>query len=344
MYSIANGCRSRARFFHITGPRPLVTMTSQLQIFDNMPDKSTFSQEDSLVSRTAQQASAKGKTMIVTSGPTCYDVLEKSDLAGSWAKTFSALLLGMEGWYSRRCALTLKLKVTPYSRLFFQLQPSMHRTEEIGSGLLRTPSAQEPGVMVARLVTKDGEPAKIGQRAYDKITGRLAQVGLTQQAQIMMLPTPTCMDSTNATATMKSTQVKDGSMHSVTLNRAMVMGMLPTPRTADVEGGTVKDVQTDGKGYYRTNADGVRWGVKLRDVVESGMLPTPKAQEARGNASVNRGKYNLTDEIAARYQPTGKTSQLNPRFVAEMMGFPPNWTELPFQSGEPNQSKDMGTP
>ena len=36
---------------------------------------------------------------------------------------------------------------------------------------------------------------------------------------------------------------------------------------------------------------------------------------------------------------TGKNSQLNPRFVAEMMGFPPNWTELPFQSGEQSQSK-----
>jgi DNA-cytosine methyltransferase len=35
-------------------------------------------------------------------------------------------------------------------------------------------------------------------------------------------------------------------------------------------------------------------------------------------------------------QKTGTTSQLNPRFVAEMMGFPPNWTELPFLSGEKN--------
>lgn len=254
-------------------------MTLQLQIFDSITDKSTFLQEDSLVSRTAQQASAKGKTMIVTSGPTCYDVFAKSNRAGLWAKTFSALLLGMEGWYSRRCALNLKLKVTPYSRLFFQLQPSTLRTEEIGSGLL--PTVQTQGLKVC-----------------------------DQQGKTQFMP----------------------------------LGMLPTPRTADVEGGTVKDVQTDGKGYYRTNADGVRWGVKLRDVVESGMLPTPKAQEARGNASIDRGKYNLTDEIAARYQPTGKTSQLNPRFVAEMMGFPPNWTELPFQSGEPNQSKDTETP
>jgi hypothetical protein len=33
--------------------------------------------------------------------------------------------------------------------------------------------------------------------------------------------------------------------------------------------------------------------------------------------------------------PAGRHGQLNPRFVAAMMGFPANWTELPFQHGEP---------
>jgi len=40
----------------------------------------------------------------------------------------------------------------------------------------------------------------------------------------------------------------------------------------------------------------------------------------------------------------GTSSQLNPRFVMEMMGFPPNWTELPFLNGETNQSKPEVTP
>lgn len=39
-----------------------------------------------------------------------------------------------------------------------------------------------------------------------------------------------------------------------------------------------------------------------------------------------------------RDQMTGKTSQLNPRFVAEMMGFPANWMELPFQQGKDVES------
>ena len=104
------------------------------------------------------------------------------------------------------------------------------------------------------------------------------------------------MDSTNATATMKSTQVKEGSMHSVTLNRAMAMGMLPTPQAQDHK-------------------------------------PGPNQGQNSIGRMTRRGEFS-----------DGKASQLNPRFVAEMMGFPPNWTELPFQNGEQNQSKDTETP
>ena len=62
----------------------------------------------------------------------------------------------------------------------------------------RTPSNQEPGITTKRLVTKHGEPAKPGARAYDKETGRLAQVGLAQQ--VKMWPTPTTRDYKDGTA------------------------------------------------------------------------------------------------------------------------------------------------
>ena len=71
------------------------------------------------------------------------------------------------------------------------------------------------------------------------------------------------------------------------------------------------------------------------------LSPTPKAQEARGNCSDNRHKFNLTDKIAELASPTSRTSQLNPLFVAEMMGYPLEWLTLPFlsQSGEVEASK-----
>jgi hypothetical protein len=42
-------------------------------------------------------------------------------------------------------------------------------------------------------------------------------------------------------------------------------------------------------------------------------------------------------------QEDGKTSQLNPQFVEEMMGFPENWTALPFLNGATNQLKHTET-
>jgi hypothetical protein len=213
------------------------------QISLNLEIESTSSLEASLVSRTAQRAKEKGKTMPVTFGPKCFELFEKSNRATSWGKMFMDSLLGTADLFSTRCVLTWKLKVTPYGRLLFQLQPSTRRTEETAFGLL------------------------------------------------------------------------------------------PTPRTADIEGGCVDNVQIENGSYFRTNANGVRWGVKLRDVVESGLLPTPKTQDSR-HALRDRGKSNLGEEMSQWGQDNGKGSRLNPRFVAEMMGFPPNWTELPFLNGE----------
>jgi hypothetical protein len=67
----------------------------------------------------------------------------------------------MKGWCSMSCKLTWKMKATKYKRTYFLLQASALRTCENGFSLLRSPAAQEPGIRVERLVTKDGQPAKI---------------------------------------------------------------------------------------------------------------------------------------------------------------------------------------
>jgi hypothetical protein len=75
-----------------------------------------------------------------------------------------------------------------------------------------------------------------------------------------------------------------------------------------------------------------------------GMLPTPTASDKNQGTTIIHLTYprhtDLNNFVA---QQIGKNSQLNPQFVAEMMGFPSNWTELPFQSGEQKVSKDMET-
>jgi hypothetical protein len=114
-----------------------------------------------------------------------------------------------------------------------------------------------------------------------------------------LIPTPTAMDATGATANMKSTQVKEGSMHSMTLSMAMKKGMLPTPATRDYKGGNSMEHLT-------------------------------RKDKSEGNSHQDQ----LPNYIKLAL---GTTSQLNPLFVGEMMGFPLDWTVLPFQNGEKNQ-------
>lgn len=86
------------------------------------------------------------------------------------------------------------------------------------------------------------------------------------------------------------------------------------------------------------------------------MLPTPTTTDYKGayspegmvskdgidRSSLLRNIYIHTEDQQFKAED-GTTSQLNPLFVAEMMGFPVDWTVLPFQSGETKASKDMET-
>jgi len=136
------------------------------------------------------------------------------------------------------------------------------------------------------------------------------------------------------------------------LDAVQFYGLIPTP-TANPSN---RKLNEDGKSVA---ANGKRYGTSLQQFATQ-LLPTPREAASRGNCSNDRGKGNLEDAIAKflptpmasdcgekvtglenqdslvkrTRQMTGKTSQLNPRFVAEMMGFPPNWMELPFQSGD----------
>ena len=91
--------------------------------------------------------------------------------------------------------------------------------------------------------------------------------------------------------------------------------------------------------------------------IESSLLLTPglvnieespqkymERQRKRTDAGMNKAphpgnKYNcLLSQVihSGVFNNHGRVSQLNIHFVGEMMGFPPNWTELPFQSGATN--------
>lgn len=114
------------------------------------------------------------------------------------------------------------------------------------------------------------------------------------------------------------------------------LGLLPTPLAS--EGTKLTSSPTENQ-------------MSLTKLARQGMLPTPTATDFKGayskNAMISKGGINRSSMLRNIYihtnqgwkQKDGKTSQLNPLFVEEMMGFPKNWTILPFQNGKTNQLK-----
>ena len=112
--------------------------------------------------------------------------------------------------------------------------------------------------------------------------------------------------------------------------------LLPTPTAID-------------KGTGRINkslSKNARERPTLAKCAKMQLLPTPDAPEGtevktKNNTDNRNGK---AEQVAHRIG--GRTSHLNPLYVADMMGFPSMWTILPFlsQNGGKRQSKPWETP
>lgn len=266
-------------------------------------EKLTYSQGGSLASHSAAQGSERERRTNATSGRRCLEQFERFNRHTLWAKTFAGLLIGTGEWYSTRCRLTWKLKATKSSRFYFQLAPSTLPTAEIASGLslIKTPTKMDGEVSSGKKNPKSGDSGTLAQEIMSGYEPTMRTLGL--------LPTPCAMDVAEG---MKSTQIKDGSMHSMT----------PT-------------LQDAGKATKRMREDHQN---NLTAIVFN-LLPIPAARDYKGanttEALAARGRLKeKADSLADQFHQTGKSSQLNPRFVSEMMGFPPNWTELPFLATE----------
>jgi hypothetical protein len=73
----------------------------------------------------------------------------------------------------------------------------------------------------------------------------------------------------------------------------------------------------------------------------NGMLPTPTKSDYNPRWKTENWKG---DDLPSQVNEIlGTRSQLSPLFVEEMMGFPKNWTTLPFLNGETKASKPTET-
>lgn len=152
---------------------------------------------------------------------------------------------------------------------------------------------------------------------------------LTPAHAFSLLPTP--MSQGREIPTEEQLQHRKemygGEKRGMYLEHYATMDLLPTPRANEVNELNLKNPNIANRNKGNLEEEIAKMVV--------GMLPTPTSVDwqARGKSENWKGDDLVSTTHTLTNQP-GKTSLLNPRFVAEMMGFPPNWTELPFLSGE----------
>ena len=148
-----------------------------------------------------------------------------------------------------------------------------------------------------------------------------------------LLPTPCSIEATKYTKTINPNSQMGQGLTSLAVN-----GLLPTPTAMEVKhSNRVKGLKEQGaKGMYSRKNGALRPN-GLTDFLDFHYLLTPMAADGmRANMNMqalknhNKEKANLSEQIA--HKVGGGTSQLNPLFVEEMMGFPLMWTALPFLS------------
>lgn len=257
---------------------------------------------------------------------------------------------------STKSVQTSKPKDIPSNRLLFQLVPSEHLTEETEFGLLPTVQTQGlkqcnkkgktefvpldllPTPNAMDIAHKDMEINERGRRNPKR--GKTDHsLGLEDMAVAKLLPTPCSIEATKFTNTINpNSQMGQG------LTALAVNGLLPTPTAMEVKhSNRVKGLKEQGvKGMYSRKNGALRPN-GLTDFLDFHYLLTPMAADGmRANMKMqalknhNKENANLAEQIA--HKVGGGTSQLNPLFVEEMMGFPLMWTALPFlsQSGDKN--------
>lgn len=182
------------------------------------------------------------------------------------------------------------------------------------SDILPTPNAMD-------IPHKDMEINERGRRNPKK--GKTDHsLGLEDMAVAKLLPTPTAIDKGGGRINRSPSP---NAADRPTLALAARKGLLPTPCSIEATK------------FTKTINPNSQMGQGLTALAVNGLLLTPMAADGmRANMNMqalknhNKEKANLAEQID--HKVGGGTSQLNPLFVEEMMGFPLMWTALPFLS------------
>lgn len=161
-----------------------------------------------------------------------------------------------------------------------------------------------------------------------------------QLASAGFLPTPTTQENAHPDAWItlsgRREATEKGGAYTMNLADLAAHGMLPTPRAA-MTGGIRESRKNDKNNNLETS-------------LSRALLPTPMASDAgksmnlAGKAFAARQTHARGVSLPEHMQRLGATSQLSHRFTLEMMGFPTDWLDTPFQDGGKNSTGQSEMP
>ena len=171
----------------------------------------TLLQEDFHANHSALQEKEEEQTMTATSGMKLLGLLGSANRGGLLDKMLKELLTSKTAWYSDRCKMIWKKKVSKSNVLLFQLQASVRGIKGKEYGSLPTPTAMD---------YIDRKTMRPSRAATNRKTGYLSEM-------IKMYPTPT-----QDAASERTKKYKQGGTP-----LTMAVKMFPTPTRVCEEGG-----------------------------------------------------------------------------------------------------------
>ena len=287
---------------------------SQRQISGNGEEKSMSLQEVFLVNHSPSQAKERERMITAISGLTCSGPYMRSGPIGSLVRT----LLASSRWYS------------PVRRLTWDISPLF--SERLS---LYTASGRSTSWRPSR------EILSVKDIPSNRYLFRLVPSERRTEGTVYgLLPTPMASDF----KTRGAGSAQKG------LPEVIREGLLPTPTAMEIHHWQrVERWKRQGRVSMYESEDGEKNPNGLVDFLDFyGLLPTPTARDWKGAPTLEnferKGKNPQQGSLPDFFAQTGRSFQLNPLFVAEMMGFPVSWTVLPFLPGGSSPLKDTETP
>jgi hypothetical protein len=217
------------------------------------------------------------------------ELLPKQNQNGLLEKMLKGLLTSTTAWYSDRCKLIWKKKISKSNVLLYQLQASVLGIKEKEFGLLHTPTATEIGMRSEKAMEK--------RKKYRESIGRktVPPGNLLEQMQ-MMYPTPTVGCEEGGEQSKRVEQTKSG---------GFILRKKNKPNSTF--GAKLSDAMLYLEKIYPTPT--------ARDFKDAAYQPTWKKSRDQS----------LPRTVLKNNKPGGK---LNPTFVEFLMGYPMNWTKI----------------